>query len=250
MKPSAEARKKTDAPNGRVAELEAQIEQFRQQMRSFSYSVSHDLRAPLRAIEGFGRILVEDFAANLDEEGQRFLQHIINNAHTMSTLIDDLLAFHRLGERSVTLSQVDMAELTREVVAALPKPGPEPELKIPKLPVAMADAALLRIAWEQLVANALKFSKRKSKPVIEFGSDETKTEQIIWVRDNGVGFDMNYADKLFQIFQKLQKDADFPGNGIGLALVKGAVEKHQGRVWAESKPDQGSTFYIALPRQS
>jgi len=250
MKAAAELRNKTNSENGRVAELEAQMDQFRQQMRSFSYSVSHDLRAPLRAIEGFGRILMEDYASKLDEEGRRFLSHILNNAQTMSTLIDDLLTFHRLGERSVTPTSVDMMELVREVAAAVPKPGPEPEVKIEPLPRITVDAALMRIAWEQLISNAFKFSKQQTKPQVEIGSNAQDGDQIFWIRDNGVGFDMEYADKLFQIFQKLQKEPEFPGNGIGLALVKRAVEKNQGRVWAEAKPNEGATFYVALPRQS
>jgi light-regulated signal transduction histidine kinase (bacteriophytochrome) len=248
MKSAADARSKPSESNRRVSELESQLEQFRQQMRSFSYSVSHDLRAPLRAIEGFGRIIVEDYADKLDEDGQRFLQNILNNAQTMSTLIDDLLTYHRLGERSVNPTVVDMNELTREVVAAVPKPGPEPEVKIPKLPAVTADHTLLRVAWEQLISNALKFSKKQNKPLLEFGSKAQDGEQVYWIRDNGIGFDMNYADKLFQIFQKLQKEPEFPGNGIGLALVKRAVEKNNGRVWAEAKPDAGATFYVALPR--
>jgi light-regulated signal transduction histidine kinase (bacteriophytochrome) len=250
MKPTAPSRSKPADQNERIAELEAQLEQFRQQMRSFSYSVSHDLRAPLRAIEGFGRILQEDYASKLDDEGQRFLQHILNNAQTMSSLIDDLLTFHRLGERSVSPTSVDMSQLAREVVAAVPKPGSAPEVKIPKLPSVTADSALMRIALEQLISNALKFSKNRPDPLLEFGSDVQNGEQIIWVRDNGIGFDMNYADKLFQIFQKLQKDPEYPGNGIGLALVKRAIEKNHGRVWAEAKPNDGATFYVALPRQS
>jgi light-regulated signal transduction histidine kinase (bacteriophytochrome) len=248
MKPAAEPRSKPSESTGRVAELEAQIEQFRQQMRSFSYSVSHDLRAPLRAIEGFGRILAEDYAGKLDEEGQRFLQHILHNAQTMSTLIDDLLTYHRLGERSVTPTKVDMNQLTREVVTAVPKPGAEPEVKIAKLPTVTADQALLRIALEQLISNALKFSKKQAKPVLEFGSETQNGEQVFWIKDNGIGFDMEYAEKLFQIFQKLQKEPDYPGNGIGLALVKRAIEKNNGRVWAEAKPNVGATFYVALPR--
>lgn len=250
MKPSAASRTKPDASNARIAELEAQIDQFRQQMRSFSYSVSHDLRAPLRAIEGFARIIAEDYTSKLDEEGQRFLQHILHNAQTMNSLIDDLLTFHRLGERTVTPSNVDMTELAREVFAAVPKPGPPPEVKIPQLPAITADPALIRIALEQLVSNAVKFSKKQAVPKIEFGSNVQNGEQIFWIRDNGIGFDMEYADKLFQIFQKLQREPEFPGNGIGLALVKRAIEKNHGRVWAEAKTNEGATFYIALPRHS
>jgi light-regulated signal transduction histidine kinase (bacteriophytochrome) len=249
-KPSAEPRN-TDR-DARVAELEAELQQCRDQMRSFSYSVSHDLRAPLRAIEGFGRILLEDYATKLDEEGQRFLQNVLQNAQTMSTLIDDLLTFHRLGERSVTPTKVNMTQLVNEVVAAVPKADkqPQPEIKLQELPDVTADAALLRIAWEQLISNGIKFSKSQPRPLLEFGSKTQDGEHTYWLRDNGIGFDMQYADKLFNIFQKLQRDPEYSGNGIGLALVKRAVEKNRGRVWAEARPNQGATFYMALPRHS
>lgn len=234
--------------DARIVELEAEVEQMRQQMRSFSYSVSHDLRAPLRAIEGFGRILLEDYGKNLDEDGHRFLQHVLSNAQIMSTLIDDLLKFHRLGERTVTKMTVDMNQLAREVVDSVPKPeGVNPEFKVSNLPALHADRALLQTALEHLIGNAIKFSKRNPKPVIELGCTPRDGEQILWVRDNGIGFDMQYADKLFQIFQKLQKEPDFEGNGIGLSLVKRVADKLGGRVWTESKPNQGATFFLALP---
>lgn len=248
MKPSAETRTQlTDDKDARIAALQAELEKVRQEMRSFSYSVSHDLRAPLRAIEGFTRILFEDYSAKLDDEGKKFLEHVLQNAQIMSSLIEGLLQYHRLNEKPVAKRPVDMSDLTREIVTALPKAG-EPEVTIPKLPTITVDPALMRIAWEQLVSNALKFSKRSTKPSIEFGSDSRDGEHVLWIKDNGIGFDMNYSDKLFQMFQKLQKEPDFDGHGVGLALVRRVAEKHQGRAWAEGGLNKGATFYFAVPK--
>lgn len=248
MKPSAEMRTQTnDDKDARIAALQAELEKVRQEMRAFSYSVSHDLRAPLRAIEGFSRILAEDYSQNLDEEGRKFIQHVLQNAQIMGGLIEGLLQYHRLNEKPVTRQPVDMTQLTREVVTALPKSA-EPDVTIPKLPTIPADPALMRIAWEQLVSNALKFSKRAAKPSIEFGADSPDGEYVLWVRDNGIGFDMQYSDKLFQMFQKLQKEPDFDGHGVGLALVRRVAEKHHGRAWAEAAPNKGATFYFAVPK--
>jgi light-regulated signal transduction histidine kinase (bacteriophytochrome) len=249
MKPSASAPKKSEQDEEpRIAALETELEHCRQEMRSFSYSVSHDLRAPLRAIEGFARIISEDYSQALDEEGRKFIQHVLQNAQVMGSLIEGLLNYHRLNERPMSKSNVNMTNLTQEVLGALPKPANSPEIKVAKLPTVSADPALMRIAWEQLISNALKFSKRASTPVIEFGADDRDGEHIIWVKDNGVGFDMQYANKLFQMFQKLQKDPEFDGHGVGLALVRRVAERHNGRAWAEAAPNSGATFYFAVPK--
>lgn len=249
MKPSAGTRTQPNDTDARIAALQTELDKARQEMRAFSYAVSHDLRAPLRAIEGFTRILAEDYSQNLDEEGQKFIQHVLQNAQIMSSLIEGLLQYHRLNEKAVAKRPVDMTELTREVVTAIPKAAAaEPEVKIPKLPTIAADPALMRIAWEQLVANAMKFSKRADKPSVEFGADLRDGEHVLWVKDNGVGFDMQYSDKLFQMFQKLQKEPDFDGHGVGLALVRRVAEKHEGRAWAEATPNEGATFYFAVPK--
>jgi light-regulated signal transduction histidine kinase (bacteriophytochrome) len=249
MKPSAAARTQSDEGNqGEVAALKAELERTRQEMRAFSYSVSHDLRAPLRAIEGFSRIVVEDYSQALDEEGRKYMQHVLQNAQIMGALIEGLLTYHRLNEKPVSKSKVDVTELTKEVLGALPKPSVAPEIKISKLPSIPADPALMRIAWEQIVSNALKFSKRSPRPMIEFGADERGDEHVLWIKDNGIGFDMEYSNKLFQMFQKLQKDPEFDGHGVGLALVRRVAEKHNGRAWAEAKPNDGATFYFAIPK--
>ena len=250
MKPSATSRTKPeqDDKDARIAALEAELERTRQEMRSFSYSVSHDLRAPLRAIEGFARIISEDYSEKLDEEGRKFIQHVLQNAQIMSSLIEGLLNYHRLNEKPVSKTTVNMTDLAKDVVAALPKAANAPEVKIPKLPTIAADPALMRIAWEQLMSNALKFSKLSAKPLVELGADESDGEHVIWIKDNGVGFDMQYANKLFQMFQKLQKDSEFEGHGVGLALVRRVAEKHNGRAWAEASPNKGATFYFAVPK--
>jgi light-regulated signal transduction histidine kinase (bacteriophytochrome) len=248
MKPSAPAEKPDVTPAERIAVLEAELERTRQEMRAFSYSVSHDLRAPLRAIEGFTRILSEDYSKALDDEGRKFLQHVLQNAQIMSSLIEGLLSYHRLNERPMSKSKIDMTQLTTEIVTALPKPQTPPSVRIPKLPTISADPALIRIAWEHLISNALKFSKLTATPSIEFGSDDRDGEHILWVRDNGIGFDMQYANKLFQMFQKLQKDPEYDGHGVGLAIVRRVAERHHGRTWADAKPSQGATFYFALPK--
>jgi light-regulated signal transduction histidine kinase (bacteriophytochrome) len=248
MKPSAAAEKIDVTSAERIAALELELERTRQEMRAFSYSVSHDLRAPLRAIEGFTRILSEDYAQGMDEEGRKFLQHVLQNAQIMGSLIEGLLSYHRLNERPMSKSKIDMTQLTNEIVTALPKPGTPPNVRVGKLPTISADPALVRVAWEHLIANALKFSKLAAAPSIEFGSDDRDGEQVLWVKDNGIGFDMQYSNKLFQMFQKLQKDPEYDGHGVGLAIVRRVAERHQGRVWTEAKPDGGATFFFAVPK--
>jgi light-regulated signal transduction histidine kinase (bacteriophytochrome) len=250
MKPSAAPRStsETEDKDARIAALEAEVERARQEMRGFSYSVSHDLRAPLRAIEGFARILAEDYSEKLDDEGRKFLQHVLQNAQIMGALIEGLLSYHRLNERPISKSTLNMEQLTKDVLSAQPKPATTREIKVGKLPTIVGDPALMRIAWEQLISNAVKFSKRAETPTIEVGADDRDGEHVLWIKDNGVGFDMEYRDKLFQMFQKLQKEADFEGHGVGLALVRRVAERHNGRAWAEAKPNAGATFYFAVPK--
>jgi light-regulated signal transduction histidine kinase (bacteriophytochrome) len=166
----------------------------------------------------------------------------------MSALIEGLLSYHRLNERPISKSCVNIEQLSKDVLAAVPKSATAPEIKMQKLPTIRVDPALMRIAWEQLVSNAVKFSRRAAMPTIEFGADEQDGEYVLWIKDNGIGFDMAYRDKLFQMFQKLQKDPEFEGHGVGLALVRRIAERHQGRAWAEAKPNEGATFYFAVPK--
>ncbi len=201
----------------------------------------------MRAIEGFSRILSEDYGEALDAEGKRFLDHIVQSTQFMGEMIEGLLMYSRLSERTLIKIPVDMTALTREVWEAIPKPETVPEIKLGALAKVSADPTMLRTLWEHLISNAIKFSKRQKKPSIEFGCDQRDGQSIFWIKDNGVGFDMRYSDKLFQLFQKLQKEPDFPGHGVGLALVRRIAERHDGRVWVEAAPDQGATFYVALP---
>jgi light-regulated signal transduction histidine kinase (bacteriophytochrome) len=237
-----------DPRDAEIAALKAQMDRERAEMRAFSYSISHDLRAPLRAIEGFSRIIFEDYADKLDDEGKRFLDHIVHNTQVMGSLIDDLLIFNRLTEKAVNRSAVDMKQLIGDVVATAKKPNDNAVIKVGELATLNGDPALLRAACEHLLANALKFSKRESAPAIEIGAEQSDGQNILWIKDNGVGFDMQYADKLFKVFQKLQKEPDFEGNGIGLAVVQRVADKHGGRVWAQAAPNLGATFFIAFPQ--
>jgi two-component system sensor histidine kinase/response regulator len=225
-----------------------ELEALNKEMESFSYSVSHDLRAPLRSLDGYSRILTEDYASKLDEEGKRIVDVIQQNAKKMTALIDDLLAFSKIGKKEVQKSRVDMDSLVentmREVKAAYQHSA---EIKKSDLPSASADHSLLAQVWMNLLSNAMKYSAKKEKAVIEIGSDVKEDEIIYFVRDNGAGFNMAYADKLFGVFQRLHRSVDFEGTGVGLAIVQRIVAKHGGRVWAEGKVDEGAVFYFTLP---
>ena len=231
----------------RVAERTAELEAVNRELESFSYSVSHDLRAPLRAIDGFARMLEEDYGARLDEEGRRLLGVVRSSSRRMGQLIDDLLDFSRLGRQAMAPRVVDMAALVREVAAMLTHGG-NTSVEVAALPAAQADAALLRQVWANLIGNAIKYSGKRGEPCVAVGGSAEAGENVYWVRDNGVGFDMRYADKLFGVFQRLHGADEFPGTGVGLAIVQRVVARHGGRVWAESRPGEGACFYFSLPR--
>jgi signal transduction histidine kinase len=217
------------------------------ELESFTYSVSHDLRAPLRAVDGYARMLQEDYAERLDDEGRRLLSVVRESAGRMGRLIDDLLAFSRLGRREPVKHAVDMAALAREVAEEL-RAGGSARIEIDGLPAAQADRALMRQVWANLIGNALKYSGKRADPRVEVGGAANGTENIYWVRDNGVGFDMRYVGKLFGVFQRLHGNDEFEGTGVGLAIVQRVVARHGGRVWAESKPAGGACFQFSLPR--
>jgi PAS domain S-box-containing protein len=229
----------------RTAELETAYEE----LEGFSYSVSHDLRTPLRAIDGFSRVLVEEHRDQLDEEGRRLLGVIRQGTARMSQLIDDMLAFSRMGRVEMSIVDIDMAALARDVhqelVAAAP--GREVRLDIRALPPARGDKAMLRQVLANLLGNAFKFTRSRAPALIEIGGATEGGQHRYHVKDNGVGFDMQYADKLFGVFQRLHAAKEFEGTGIGLALVKRIVARHGGRVWAEGRPGEGATFHFALP---
>jgi light-regulated signal transduction histidine kinase (bacteriophytochrome) len=234
----------------RVAERTAQLEEANKELESFSYSVSHDLRAPVRAISGFSKLLAEQHAQQLDDEARRKLTIVRSEAARMGTLIDDLLAFSRLGRQSLQMRTVDMEELVRMNFQTLSAqyPGDRVQLRLESLPQGMGDRNLLAQVWVNLLSNALKFSSKRESPAIEVNAIADEHEHIYFVRDNGAGFDPRYTAKLFGVFQRLHDAADFAGTGVGLALVHRIVTRHGGRVWADGKPDAGATFYFTLPR--
>lgn len=231
------------------AELEQRVVERTADLESFSYTVSHDLRAPLRAISGFSEILLSEHAGSLAAEGRRLLNVINDNAGRMKQLIDDLLSFSRLGRAEINRFQVDMASLVRDVIDTLrdDMAGSEIAFHVGTLPGAVADIAMIRQVWVNLISNAVKFTLPKEAGLIEVGSFSSGDESVYFVRDTGVGFDMEYAHKLFGIFQRLHSTGEFEGTGIGLSIVQRIVTRHGGRVWAEGKPGDGATFYFSLP---
>ena len=234
----------------RVIERTAQLRAANKELEAFSYSVSHDLRAPLRAINGYTQILVEDYASMLDEEGKRLCNVIIGEAKRMGELIDDLLSFSRLSRKEILPAQIDMKALASSVYSELTSEADRSRIdfKVGKLPAAQGDAMLLHQVWVNLIANAIKFSSRKERAVIEVGTKRSDQENIFFVRDNGAGFDIEYVDKLFGVFQRLHSEDEFEGTGVGLAIVQRIIQRHGGRVWAEGEVNKGATFYFALPK--
>lgn len=233
----------------RVTERTAELETAYKELESFSYSVSHDLRMPLRAIDGFSRKLLDDYRDKLDAEGQRFLNVVRNNAQRMGQLIDDILAFSRMGRAQLSRTEVNMEAVAQAVFKELCPTDPPLTLNLGKLPLARGDGAMLRQVWVNLISNAIKYSRIKANPVIDIGAEVRAGENVYFVRDNGVGFDMRYVDKLFGVFQRLHSVEEFEGTGIGLAIVKRIVVRHQGHVWAEGVPGHGATIYFSLPRE-
>jgi light-regulated signal transduction histidine kinase (bacteriophytochrome) len=225
----------------------AELELANRELESFSYSVAHDLRAPLRAIDGFARILVEDHAASLDAEAQRVLGVVITNVGRMGQLLDGLLAFSRLGRADLSQADIDMDALVDDVDTDLRPPGSPPvDVEIGPLGHARGDPAMLRQVWVNLLANALKFAGGGPSPKITIERHDEPGEIVYSVADNGVGFDEQYASKLFGVFQRLHASSEFEGTGIGLAIVRRIVERHGGRVWAVGTVDAGATFYFTL----
>ncbi|MEO7062319.1 MAG: ATP-binding protein [Dokdonella sp.] len=230
----------------------AQVTEVNRELEAFSYSVSHDLRAPLRHISGFAEKLKLAFAANPDEKLTHYCDVISASTRRMSTLIEDLLSYSRLGKHALRLQPVDMQSLVEEVRAVLMSSveGRSITWRLAPLPVVVADMSMLQLAWQNLLDNAIKYSAGRDEAIIEIGSDERGDERIFWVRDNGAGFDMRYVDKLFGVFQRLHKASAFSGTGIGLASVRRIIARHGGRTWAEGAADQGSTFFFSLPLRS
>ena len=232
------------------AELVRDLEHKNRELESFSYAVSHDLRAPLRRIDGFGRALEESHASGLDPTGLRFLSNIREASRQMSQLIDDVLHLSRVTRAEVRQHQVDLSAIVELAIAGLREAEPDRNVTARIRPgvTGTGDGPLLRIAVDNLVANAWKFSSGRDPAEIEFGSAQVGAETAYFVRDNGVGFDMTYVDRLFGPFQRLHLTSEYPGSGIGLATVQRIVHRHGGRVWAESRLGEGTTFWFTIGR--
>ncbi|MFB6230198.1 MAG: ATP-binding protein [Salinibacter sp.] len=233
-----------------TGQLEERVRERTAELESFAYSVSHDLRTPLRAIDGYAQLLRERHAHQLDDEGQRLLDVVREHTQKMGTLIDDLLTLSRIGRRDMQETPLDMNELAREAFDDLCRANGhagDVAFDLHPLPDAVGDPSMMRQVMQNLLSNAVKFTQNEEAPRIAVRGDEQDGEAVFSVQDNGVGFDMDYADKLFGVFERLHDEDDFDGTGVGLAIVDRVVRRHNGRVWAESKKGEGTTVYFSLP---
>jgi signal transduction histidine kinase len=218
------------------------------ELEAFSYSTSHDLRAPLRHLAGYAELLHRNAATQLDETGRRYVATIMESAHRMGSLIDQLLAFSRLGRSQIRMAEVNLGAIANEAISELQVEmnGREVALKVGELPRVTADPSLLRLVFTNLISNALKFTRKAQRAEVEIGCHQQADELVVFVKDNGAGFDMKYADKLFGVFQRLHRADEFEGTGIGLANVRRIINRHGGRTWAEGTVGLGATFYFSL----
>jgi signal transduction histidine kinase len=232
----------------KVAERTGQLVESNKELEAFSYSVSHDLRTPLRSVSGYAKMLEEDYQSVIDDEGKRLLLLIRQSAATMGILVDDLLAFSRLGRKDIVKTRINMTEVVEEIIREIRKViAHDAEIKILPLHPSQADRSLIKQVCVNLISNAIKYSSKRKSPSIVIGSEDKNDEIVYFVKDNGVGFDMTFVDKLFNVFQRLHSLKEFEGTGIGLALVNRIIQKHHGKVWAEGKENEGATFYFSLP---
>jgi signal transduction histidine kinase len=235
----------------KVKERTAQLEEANSELEAFTYSVSHDLRAPLRAIASFSEFLqLEEYSAKLDDQGRHYLERIQAASNRMGVLIDDLLMLSRVTRTELKKQQVDLGKLSAEILALLQEADPQRKAKIKISPglSTRGDPILLREVMENLLGNAWKFSANEKKACIELGRTVIEGEEVFYIRDNGAGFDMTYAGKLFEIFQRLHREEEFPGTGVGLATVQRIISRHGGKVWAEGEVGKGATFYFTVGR--
>jgi PAS domain S-box-containing protein len=235
----------------RVAERTGELQATIRDLQTFSYSISHDLRTPLRSINSFATLLLEDFSTGLNEEGKRLVNAIVQRTVTMGTLIDDLLSFSKISRQQLAIRPIEMTDLVQELVQRFfsgERGAPVAEFRVAQLPPALGDRSMIVQVLENLLVNAVKFSRRQERPIIEVGSIAGENEQIYFVKDNGIGFDMKYVGAIFGVFQRLHGADEFEGTGVGLAIVEQIVTKHGGRAWAESRVGEGATFYFSLPK--
>jgi signal transduction histidine kinase len=237
------------ATNADLVQLASELQAANRELEAFSYSVSHDLRSPLRAIDGFSRLLEEKHSERLDAEGRRLLAVVRTSSTHMGRLIDDLLAFSRFGRVVMSHTAVDMTTLARQVIDELTQTAPDGPgtIDLALLPSAWGDVAMVRQIWMNLIGNAIKYSSKRAQPQVQISGRIEDRFTVYGVQDNGAGFDMRYYDKLFGVFQRLHTTAEFSGTGVGLAIVHRIVTRHGGKVWAEGQPDAGASFYFSLP---
>ena len=245
----AEIKSTNDLLEKKVKERTIELEIANKELEAFTYSVSHDLMAPLRIIDSFSQVLLDDYRNKLDEEGFETLQVIKRNAIRMGELVNDLLALAQLGRTNLIKRNVDMNDLVSSVIDELRFSTNKlaAKIKLKELKPADCDHILIKQVWANLLSNAIKYSKNRETPMIEIGNVDQNGQIVYYIKDNGVGFDTRLAGKLFGVFQRLHKATDFPGTGVGLAIVHRIITRHQGKIWADAKLDHGATFYFTLP---
>jgi len=233
----------------RVAERTRELESANKELEAFSYSVSHDLRAPLRAVQGFCQIFIDDFGAGVPQEGRQLLEHVLNGSQRMAQLIEDLLEFSRLGRQPILRQIVPLDRIAKRLVDEQRAKDPQRHVEVRQgqLGECEGDPSLIEQVLVNLISNAFKFTRKRETALIEIGAERREGDLVYFVRDNGAGFDMKYADKLFGVFQRLHSNTQFEGTGVGLSIVQRIVERHGGRIWGESAVDRGATFFFTLP---
>ena len=235
----------------RVVARTQQLEEANREMEAFSYSISHDLRAPLRSIQLYTDMLETDYADQLDEGGKKLLQKLLNKTQNMEKLIKELLEFFRMGKKELIYQKISMSKMVKDLIVAIKEEEKTRDIAFIVHPLLYvpADSMLMKEVWTNLISNAVKYTKYKEKAVIEISAEEKENTIVYSVKDNGVGFDMHYADKLFKIFQRLHSQEKFEGTGIGLSFVQRIIKKHGGKIWAEAKEGQGAAFFFELSKE-
>jgi light-regulated signal transduction histidine kinase (bacteriophytochrome) len=241
-------RKLNEELEQRVESRTAELEASKRELESFTFSLSHDLRAPLRAIIGFNALLSDNHSAGFDEQGREYLDNVAFAARKMNRLIDDILGLSRLGRQSITLNMVNLTYTVNRIFGELVKEEQDRriEFKVAECQLVMADTHLIGVMLTHLLSNAIKFTRDRDPAVIDFGCQESEEGTTFFIRDNGVGFDMKYASKLFTPFQRLHSESEFEGTGIGLAIVQRVIQRHHGKIWVESEKGEGATVYFSL----